>query len=347
MTKKILTLLAVVAMVLSLAACSSSTASTDTASTDTASNYPDTITLVWYPNESADTYSANRDEVARIIEEATGKKVEQKLTTDYTIAIQALANGTAQMGCCWGAVGYIQAQELSSDVHVIFTNSGSSGTLDDAKYTSFFAVKTEDADQYASGDTYTIDNIEGKVMSFVSESSTSGFKVPTSSIVEKWGNGLTADDLMEGGADKFFSEVMYGGSHQGSAYNLLSGNCEVAAFCDSELIHYSKLVSGNESEVGAVYEIIENAEAPFDTMVGRQYTVIGATPVLNGPWVANTAYISPEDLAAIVAAFTSAEAANNEYLFSTDGSGISGIYKKKGDSCFLAVEDAWYDPLRK
>ena len=59
----------------------------------------DTITLVWYPNESADIFKEGRDEVARLVEEATGKKVEHKLTTDYTIAIESIANGTAQIGC--------------------------------------------------------------------------------------------------------------------------------------------------------------------------------------------------------------------------------------------------------
>ena len=33
-----------------------------------------TITLVWYPNESAEDYQAARDEVGKLIEKATGKK---------------------------------------------------------------------------------------------------------------------------------------------------------------------------------------------------------------------------------------------------------------------------------
>ncbi len=37
-------------------------------------NYADTITLVWYPNESAEDYDAARNEVGRLVEQATGKK---------------------------------------------------------------------------------------------------------------------------------------------------------------------------------------------------------------------------------------------------------------------------------
>ena len=103
---------------------------TDSAETD--KQYADTITLVWYPNESADAYQDTRDEIGRLIEEATGKKVEQKLTTDYAIAIESLSNGTAQIGCVMGAEGYIQAKNANDSVDLLFVNSDSEGTLDNA-----------------------------------------------------------------------------------------------------------------------------------------------------------------------------------------------------------------------
>ena len=76
-------------------------------------DYADTITLVWYPNESADNFTATREEVGNLIEQATGKKVEQKLTTDYAIAIEAVTSGSAQIGCMFGAEGYIQAKNAN------------------------------------------------------------------------------------------------------------------------------------------------------------------------------------------------------------------------------------------
>lgn len=87
-------------------------------------NYADTITLVWYPNGSAEDYDAARNEVGRLVEQATGKKVEQKLTTDYAIAIESLSNGTAQIGCCMGAEGYIQAKNANDAVNTLFVQSG-------------------------------------------------------------------------------------------------------------------------------------------------------------------------------------------------------------------------------
>ena len=99
-----------------------------------------TITVVWYPNESAEDYQAARDEVGKMIEKATGKKVEQKLTTDYAVAIESLSNGTAQIGACMGGEGYCQAKAANDAVNPLFVQSGESGTLEDALYYSFFAV---------------------------------------------------------------------------------------------------------------------------------------------------------------------------------------------------------------
>ena len=100
------------------------------------------------------------------IEQATGKKVEQKLTTDYAIAIESLSNGTAQIGCSMGGEGYCQAKKANDAVNPLFVLSGESGTLDDALYYSFFAVREAEAENYKSGDSYSIDNIKGKKMSF-------------------------------------------------------------------------------------------------------------------------------------------------------------------------------------
>lgn len=342
-----------------LAGCGSESASDNTneenqtaEAQEEENEYSDTITLVWYPNESAENFTSSREEVGKLIEEATGKKVEQKLTTDYAIAIEALSSGTAQIGCIMGAEGYIQAKNSNDAVEPLFVNSGESGTLDDAMYYSFFAVKEENAEEYKDGDTYSIDNIVGKKMSFVSNSSTSGFKVPTNSIISLFGeesewSDLTVDDLMEGGSDAFFGEVLFGGSHQGSAFNLISGKADVAAFCDTEIAPYAKCVEGEENQVGSVYEINENAEAPFDTVAGERFVLITSTPVMNGPFAYNSETLSPEDVEAIQELFTSDEVTNNTKIFyPADSEEATGIYKKSADEKFVLVEDSWFDPIR-
>lgn len=307
------------------------------------------IVITWYPNESSNTHEQVRAEVAKYVEKATGRKVEHKLTTDYTITIEAIASGSADIAIAMGAVGYIEAKNRNPEIDVLFVNSDKNWSLDGAKYFAWLAVPSEKADEYKSGDTYTIDNIKGKKMSFVSNSSTSGFRVPTSSIIKHFKEDkLNEDMLVEGGKDKFFSEVFFGGSHQGSAVNLLSGNVDVAAFCDIEVQAYIDLKSGGESEVGSVYTVKANAEAPFNQYTGRDFTIIASTPVFNGPNVYNPKNLSPEEVKAIQDLFTSEEVASNEILFfDPKVEGRVGLYKKTSSYGFVLTTDSWYDPYRK
>ena len=322
-------------------------AATEPAATgETTGNYADTITIVWYPNESAEDYEVAREEWGRLIEQATGKKVEQKLTTDYAIAIESLANGTAQISFM-GAQGYIEAKNANDAVLPLFVNSGASGTLDDALYYSFLAVKKGNEGEYASGDTYSIDNIRGKRMSFVSNSSTSGFKVPTSSILTHFADlGLTEDDLIEGGDDMFFSQVLFGGSHQGSAFNLMSGRSDISAFCNTEIAPYADCTEGEPNTVGSVYTIKSDASAPFDTVTGEEFVIIQVTPVLNGPFAYNSEALDPADVKAIQDLMTSDEVANNPLIFVPEDSDGVGMYEKTANERLLLVEDAWFDPIR-
>ena len=305
------------------------------------------IVVTWYPNESSDTHKAVRDEVGRLVEQATGRKVEHKLTTDYTITIEAIASGSADIAIAMGAVGYIEAKDRNPEIDVLFVNSDENWSLDGAKYFAWICVPSEEADQYKSGSTYTIDNIKGKKMSFVSNSSTSGFRVPTSSIISHFkSDNLSEDMLVEGGP--FFSEVYFGGSHQGSAINLLSGNADVAAFCDIEVQAYVDVKSGDISTVGSVITVKKGADAPFDQYVGRDLTRIAVTPVFNGPNVYNPKNLSKEEVKAIQDLFTSEEVASNKILFYDDKvEGAMGLYKKSKSYGFVLTTDSWYDPYRK
>ncbi|MCG8540756.1 MAG: PhnD/SsuA/transferrin family substrate-binding protein [Clostridia bacterium] len=316
-----------------------------------ASKEYDTINMVWYPNESGEDLREARGEFAKIVEEATGKKVEHKLTTDYAIAIETLVNGNAHIS--WlGAQGYIQAHSKNDKILPLVVNSGKSGTLDDAVYYSWLAVKKGNEGEYKTGDKYSIDNIQGKKFSFVSNSSTSGFKVPSAGITSyfskksDWAN-LTQDDLLEGGDGRFFKEVLYGGSHQGSAVNLLIGNADVAAFCDSCVDNYVEHIEGTRNRPGAIYKVKDNAAEPFHNIPGEEFVLISVTPVLNAPFVANTDVLSEEDKKAILEAFTSDEVANNEKIFVSKDSDFTGFFSKRGDERFIQVDDSWFNPIRE
>jgi len=348
---------AAVFVVLALAGCTGNSDAADSSSSSgssgnsdaagNASNGSGTITVVWYPNESAADFAPARDEIAKYIEQATGKTVVNMTTTDYTIAIEAIDSGKAQIAFL-GAQGYVQANQQNSAVLPLFTHTGPSGTLSDALYYSRICVNTSDASQYQANGTYSIENIAGKSISFVSQSSTSGWAIPTSAIVSYFGSdprwsGLTIDDLAQGGSGKLFSNVLFGNSHQGAAVNLLSGKCDVAAFDDDDLTPYVQLDSGTANTPGAVYEVSAGASAPFDTLAGKTFTVIAAYPVLNEPFVYNSTSLSADDAQKILDVMTSSTVANDTLIFDPNG---KGLFEKTASEQFIAVTDDWYASIR-
>ncbi|WP_028611510.1 phosphate/phosphite/phosphonate ABC transporter substrate-binding protein [Paenibacillus harenae] len=309
------------------------------------------LTIAWLPNESGADLDAAREEFGKMIEEATGKKVEHKTTTDYIIAVEAIANGNADLAFL-GPQGYIEAHDKNNKVLPLVVPSGKSGTLDDAVYYSWLAVKKGNEVKYKDDDGFKIDPIAAQKFSFVSTSSTSGFKVPSSGIVNYFSKmdsykDLTSDDLLEGGSGKFFSEVLYGNSHQGSAVNLISGKADAAAFCDTCVNNYIELVEGEENRPGAVYKVKDNADEPFDAYPGEQFVLISVTPVLNSPFVVNTDNISQAEMDKLIEAFTSDKVTNNEKIFVPKNSEFSGIFTKSGDEKLLKVEDEWFNPIRE
>ena len=307
------------------------------------------ITIVWYPNESANDYEGSRNELGRIIEQATGRRVEHRLTTDYVIAIESIASGSADIGAVFGAVGMIEAQTRNPAVQPLVVNSGSSGTLDDAIYYAWLTVNRGEEDQYRSGGGFSIQNIQGKRMSFVSNSSTSGFRVPSSGIIDffsqtaEW-SSIDEDDILGLGRRPFFGEVLFGGSHQGSLFNLIDGRADIAAVCDTCVDAYIELRTGQHNTPGAVYAIQQNASAPFDASGGREFVLIGVVPVLNGPIVYNPQNLSADEIRAIRDLLTSDETANNPLIFGEGGD--FAFYTKSGNNRYVVPENSWYDPLR-
>jgi phosphonate transport system substrate-binding protein len=300
-----------------------------------------TLTIAWLPNESGEDIKAAREEIGKLIEKATGKTVDHKTTTDYIIAIESVANGNADIAYL-GAQGYVEARNKNKKVEPLVIPSGKSGTAKDAVYYSWLAVKKGNEVPFKEGDKFKLDNLAGKKFSFVSNSSTSGFKVPSNGIVTYFNKidkykDLKKDDLLEGGKDKFFSEVLYGGSHQGSAVNLLSGKVDVAAFCDTCVANYVGLESGTDNRPGAVYKVKDDAAEPFDTVKGGEFSLISVTPVLNAPFVVNTETVSAETIKQLVDAFTSTETAANPNIFVAKESGKTGIFAKTDKEAFVVV----------
>lgn len=338
-------LFVILAIAVALTACGNSGTASD-------SNSP--IIIAWLPNESGAELKDAREAIGAVVSETLGRPVEHRTTTDYLIAVEALANNTAHLGF-FGAEAYVQAHDKNNKVIPLVIPSGSDGRLETAVYYSWLAVMRGQEGNYQANGAFKIDNIQGKRFSFVSSSSTSGFRVPSADIVryfrqqDKW-QALTADDLIEGGTDKFFSEVMFGGSHQGSAVNLLSGKVDVATFCDVCVSNYVELVEGEENRPGAVYRVLPNAEEPFDKFPGAEFVLIASTPVISAPFVANSSMLTADEIKRLQDALTSDAVANNPRIFATKeeiDAGFRPLFRKTNAERFLVVDDVFFNPIRE
>jgi len=130
-------------------------------------------------------------------------------------------------------------------------------------------------------------------------------------------------------------------------YNLLVDRADVAAFCNECVNQYVEWVNGSYDDPlpGDIIRIKADAEAPFNTVPGRELMFIATVPVLNAPMVVNTNMLTAEELAAVRAVLTSDEVAANPLIFPSRDSGITGLFR--AGQRFLVVEDSWYDPIRR
>ncbi|MGO9310173.1 MAG: PhnD/SsuA/transferrin family substrate-binding protein [Spirochaetia bacterium] len=308
------------------------------------------LVWVWLPNDSPPESAPFRAAMDKIVSDAIGRPVVDKLTTDYNIAIQAMTSDNAALAL-FGPYQYIKASQITKTIVPLVTNTGDSGTLADAVYYSRIVVKTENADQYMRNGKYSLDNIQGKMFSFVSNSSTSGFLFPATGVaayfakMSQWAS-LKASDLMEGGAGKLFNQVLFGGSHQGSLANVISGKADVGACDDVDTDTYDTVISGQASTPGAVYQIKSDAAEPFDAYHGAQFTVIWSVPVLNGPIAVNSNLLSKDEMSKITAAFDSDATMKNTDIFAQPNSNSKADFTQTGKVRFVPVTDATYQPVR-
>ena len=155
---------------------------------------------------------------------------------------------------------------------------------------------------------------------------------------------IDEDDILGLSRNPLFGEVLFGGSHQGSLFNLIDGRADIAAVCDTCVDAYVEVASGSANTVGAVYRIQQNSAAPFEATGGREFVLIGVVPVLNGPIVYNPQNFSAAEIQAIRDILISDETANNPLIFGEAGS--FAFYPKSDDKRFVVPENSWYDPLR-
>lgn len=303
---------------------------------------PEELVWIWYPNESTPEFADSRAAIIEVAAETLGRPITEQLTTDYAVAIEALVNDNAAFSW-FGGEGYTQAHARNEAVLPLVVNTDETGSLDNAKYYSMLGTLVENEDEYKVNGQFDLSTLRQKRFSFVSNSSTSGFRVPSSVISTEF--NVDSEELLEGGPDMVFSEVMFGGSHQGSFFNVLTEQADIGAFCNVCVDTYVEFLEGNvvDPVPGDILVVKEGADPPFDQVVGTEVILVETVPVLNAPIVMNTNLLSDEEVAALQAAFTSEETKQNKDIFGEEG---SSAFFEEGEQ-FALVEDSWYDPIRR
>ncbi len=331
--KRVLATMVAAGLLTTVAGCSSTSAKADHSSKP--------LTVVFLPSESSKELTPVRTAMRQLIHKAIGKPVKIQTTTDYNVAIQALASGKAQIGLM-GPDSYIEARKQNAAVNPLVTYAGTSGTLKDAHYYSYLMVPKAKAAAYKVNGQYSLKTLKNKTVSFVAATSTSGFAVPAGAIAKANDVKLTA--LQQGGP--FFKKVLYGQSHPGSAVNLFNGDAEVAAFDDIDVTQYGTLI-GDKAKPGVVFKIKADAPAPLATARNQESVAIAAAQVQNEPLAVNTKAVSKADRAKLIKALTAEKTMKNPAFFSRPEAKVPGLFTQTGKVHFIPVTDRWYAPTHQ
>ncbi|OYO19730.1 phosphate starvation-inducible protein PhoH [Enemella evansiae] len=190
----------------------------------------DTIVLAAVPSEQSQSLQSQYDNIIKLLEQETGKKVEFQNATDYAAVIEGQRAGKIDLAG-YGPFSYKIAKDGGVPVEPIGT-----------------PVKTKDTPPgyysmgWAPGNSpvSSLNDFRGKKVCFVDKASTSGYLYPTAG-------------LMAAGIDpeKDITPVMAGG-HDASLLAIKSGQCDVGFAYDTMI---DQVVSKGQLQQGDVKQV--------------------------------------------------------------------------------------------
>ena len=202
---------------------------------------PETLTFVFHPGETTDL-SVLREMFGPIVDatcEKLGRECEMVVATDYAAVMESLRNGTADVS------------RIGSTMYVLTRNEFP------IRLVAWDIIKGED--HYHSvligrpgiwQEPFTMDQLKGKSVAFVTPSSTSGYIAPLTLMAEA---GLTLEDL----GSYYFTE-----NHPAAVEALLNGQVDVA--CTGNTITRELVASGRAVEGIDFVTLIESPPLVMD-----------------------------------------------------------------------------------
>ncbi len=181
---------------------------------------PEVIAIGVIPFEEMQLTHEKFKGVVKVIEKATGKKVEWHFPTSYASLIEAQRRGFIHIGY-YGPKSYIKAVEVSGGKVEAFAQAmwaGGPYREKKAGYHSYLIVKADSPYKKVA-------DVKGKTLALTGASSTSGSLIPKVELGQQLNMKLS----------EYFGNVFYAGGHTAASLAVLEGKADVAAVADVTL----------------------------------------------------------------------------------------------------------------
>ena len=153
------------------------------------------------------------DKVAAVLTERLGMPVEVLIPANYSASVQALASGKAHVAYV-SAIPYLLARQ-EAPVRVVLAEVRDDKTA----YDSIFVVRKDAPYE-------TLDELRGKTMMFTSPTSTSGYVMALSRLVNE------GHVTKQGDPAEFFGRVGFAGGYDRALLAVLNGQADACAVSD-------------------------------------------------------------------------------------------------------------------
>lgn len=176
-------------------------------------DWPKTLNLGLIPTESSDNITDRFDNLAKYLEKKLGVEIKMQVATDYAGVITAMQFKHVDVAY-YGPKSYVEAADRAGAEALVMevAEDGSKG------YKGVIIAKK-------GSPITTMEAAKGKIWAFTDPNSTSGTLVPTVYFVKT----LQIDP------EKYFSKVIYSGSHEASILAVKGGKVDLASTNDLDL----------------------------------------------------------------------------------------------------------------
>jgi phosphonate transport system substrate-binding protein len=174
---------------------------------------PNKIVFSFQKQKDPQSLQRAATELASVLADKIGKPVDVVVPTTYSTAVQGLISGKVHVAYMDSLPYLLATPEVGLDVVAVEKRNGRTD------YDSLIVVATNSPAKKLS-------DLRGRRMAFTSQTSTSGYLVPFSRLVEAKALGSSTE------LSGFFSEVIFAGGYDKALRAVISGQADAAAFSD-------------------------------------------------------------------------------------------------------------------